>query len=86
MQNVLMEQIKSMIKNGKKHFDKDNEKELMLENLREVLTNMANSAGEMPTSYDTTAVFNQMIQDLVKMKLDQDAQKHLPGQKGNGPT
>lgn len=60
-QNVLMEQIKSMIKNGKKHFDKDTEKEHMLEDLRDVLTNMANSAGEMPASYDTTTLFNQMI-------------------------
>lgn len=50
-----------MIKNGKKHFDKDTEKEHMLEDLRDVLTNMANSAGEMPASYDTTTLFNQMI-------------------------
>ena len=58
LQDVLMEQIKSMIKNGKKHFDKDTEKEQMLENLRDFLMHTANSAGEMPAAYDTSTVFN----------------------------
>ena len=40
----------------------------------------------MPQSYDSNAIFNQMIQDMLKMKFSQEAQKHLPGQKGNGPT
>lgn len=58
----------------------------MLEHLREFLSNMANSAGEMPSAYDNHTVFNQLLQDLVKLKLDMDVQKNLSGQKGNGPS
>ena len=41
-----------MIKNGKKHLDKDVEKELMLENLRDYLANTANGTGQLPSAYD----------------------------------
>ena len=42
----------------------------MLENLRDFLSNMVNSAGQMPSAYDKSTVFNKMIQDLVKMKME----------------
>ena len=58
----------------------------MLNEMRDFLSNMANSYGEMPKQFDTTSIFNQMIQDLLKMKFSNDAQKNMPGQKGNGPT
>ena len=64
-----MDQIKSMIKNGNKHFEKEAEREQMVEEMRNFLQNMANSYGEMPKQYDTTSIFNQMIQDLLKMKF-----------------
>ena len=47
-----------MIKNGKKHFGKDAEKEKMLNEMRDFLSNMANSYGEMPKQFDTTSIFN----------------------------
>ena len=50
-----------MIKNGKKHFGKDQEQEKMVQSLRDFLGNMANEAGEMPQSYDSGTIFNQMI-------------------------
>ena len=84
LKDVLMEQVKSMIKNGKKHFDKDGRSQV-LDNIRGVLSTMANSAGEMPSTFDTTALCNQVLQDSVKTKLDKDALEHLPGQRGNGP-
>ena len=83
----MLEQIQNMIKNGKKHLSPaDLEKEQMVSTLREFLVNMTNQLGDMPQAYNSSQVFDQMIQDMLKMKFSSEAQKHLPGQKGNGPT
>jgi len=83
---AMMEQIQMMIKNGKKHFGKDLEKEQEVLNLREYLCQMTNGLGDLPASYDSTVILNKMIQDLLKMKFSEDATKQLNGQKGQGPT
>ena len=66
---MMMEQIQNMIKNGKKHFGENVEREQMVATLREFLLNMTNQLGEMPQSYDSSTIFNQMIQDMLKMKF-----------------
>ena len=58
-----------MIKNGKKHFGKDLEQEKMIQSLRDFLGTMTNDAGELPSTYDTSTIFNQMIQEMLKMKF-----------------
>ena len=59
----------------------------MLSNLRDFLTSMTDpSSGDMPQSYDSGTIFNQMIQEMLKMKFSQDVTRQITGQKGNGPT
>jgi len=62
-----------MIKNGKKHFGKDLEQEQLVDTLRDFLVNMTDNLGNMPSKYDSSTIFNQMIQDMLKMKFKQEA-------------
>lgn len=59
-----------MIKNGKKHFGRDLEKEQLVRSLRDFLVNMTDNLGNMPASYDSSTIFNQMIEDMLKMKFN----------------
>ena len=59
-----------MIKNGKKHFGRDLEKEQLVKSLRDFLVNMTDNLGNMPASYDSSTIFNKMIEDMLKMKFN----------------
>ena len=62
-----------MIKNGKKHLGEDQEREQAVSTLRDFLLNMTNQLGELPKAYDSTTIFNHMIQDMLKTKFNYDA-------------
>jgi|FrelakmetLWP11LW_1041352.scaffolds.fasta_scaffold519950_1 hypothetical protein len=59
-----------MIKNGKKHFGRDLEKEQLVNSLRDFLVNMTDNLGNMPSTYDSSTIFNKMIEDMLKMKFN----------------
>jgi hypothetical protein len=50
-----------MIKNGEKHLGKDLEQEQLVNTLRDFLVNMTDNLGNMPSSYDSSTIFNHMI-------------------------
>ena len=59
-----------MIKNGKKHFGRDLKKEQLVNSLRDFLVNMTDNLGNMPSTYDSSTIFNKMIEDMLKMKFN----------------
>ena len=54
----MFEQLQSLIKNNKKHFNKNTNSEEMIATLREFLIQMTDKNGDMPASYDSQAYFN----------------------------